>query len=180
MTDLEYDPKPNYEPHRGRSFMIGAGASVLLIYLVSYFIWFIRMGRITDLPVNVWLEALIPTLIVSLLGGFVGRIAANFPEPKHAALLSGLIFGVFGATTGTAILGLSDYLDSSKMIICIFFVFAAMGAIVGGIVGIANRCRTDPNHPGKWPRFYLSEMLTGFFLMAVIFAFLTALARRPH
>ena len=180
MNDNENDPKPNDEPKRGRSFVIGAGVSFLLNYLVIYFIWFIRTDQITNWLTFICLESFIPSLIVALFGGFVGSIVADCPEPKHAALVSGLIFGVFGTLIGPAIIGSSPYLNSSEMMICIFFVFAAMGAIIGGVVGIVNRCRSYPNHPDKWPRFYLSEMFIGFFLMAVIFACLTALVRRPH
>jgi hypothetical protein len=132
MDDLNDDPKLNTKPKRPRSFFVGAGVSFFVTYLVSLFVLLMKKERLADCVVG----ALVPSLILCLFGGFVGKIVATFPQPKHAVLIGGLLFGVFGAIAGP-IIGSSPDVDSSNMILLVS-AFAAIGAIVGATVAAGN------------------------------------------
>jgi hypothetical protein len=161
-----------------KTIFFGAGVSFNLTYIVIIFLWMLHRQN-TEINISLaqaLLSPIIPALFMSFVGGIVGRMAAGFPRSDHAALIGGALFVAYVGIPSTAIGYFSGYFLRSFYFTAIS---AAMGAIVGGTAMIVNRRLTDPHETGKWPRFYLSELLTGFFLMAVIFACLTALVRHP-
>lgn len=161
-----------------KTIFFGASVSFNLTYIVMIFLWMLHRqdAEIGDSLAPALLFPIIPALFMSVVGGIVGRMAAGSPRSDHAALIGGALFVAYVGIPSTAIGYFSGYFLKSFYITAIS---AAMGAIIGGTAMIVNRRRTDPNETNKWPSFYLSELLIGFSLMAVIFACLTALVRQP-
>jgi hypothetical protein len=179
MNDLENEPKTYDSPKRARSFFVGAAVSFILAYGVLVFSSFLLPERMAGLTIgNLLWGPVCPSLFLSLVGGIVGNIVSNLPQPIYAAFLGSILFAVVVGLLSPRII-LQYYHVSTQML---YFAIActAMGAVVGGTVAIANRDRIDSGEVGKWPRFTLGEMLVGFFLMSVVFACLTAMVRNPH
>ncbi|MCC6127042.1 MAG: hypothetical protein IT426_18945 [Pirellulales bacterium] len=179
MNELENEPQPPDFSKRVRAFFAGAAVSCILVYGVLVFISFLLPERIVDLTLGnlVW-GPVCPSLFFGFAGGIVGSIVADLPQPKHAALASGFLYGVVLGILFPILL--MSAFPNSRQLLYFASACASLGAVVGGAVAIANRDRIDSGGIGRWPRFTLGEMLVGFFFMAVVFACLTAMVRNPH